>query len=52
MHIPKVLGTVLFHRTTPVAAFEVSFSIRKNFLKKKFNGEIAQGSISLFHVQL
>ena len=31
---------LLFYRTTPVAAFELSFSIRKEFKKKKASGEI------------
>ena len=35
-----------------MAAFEVSFSIRKEFLKKKINGEIAFALISLFHAQI
>ena len=30
----------LFYRTTPVAAFELSFSIRKEFKKKKASREI------------
>ena len=41
-----------FYRTTPVAAFELCFSIRKEFLKKKVSGEIAFELISLFHVQI
>ena len=41
-----------FHRTTPVAALEVNFSIRKEFLKKKVSGEIVFALISLFHVQM
>ena len=32
-----------FYRTTPVAAFEVSFSQRKEFQKKKNSGETAFG---------
>ena len=35
-----------------IAAFVVSFSIRKEFLKKKVNGEIAFTLISLFNVQI
>ena len=30
----------LFYRTTPVAAFELSFSIRKEFKEKEASGEI------------
>ena len=41
-----------FYRTTPVAAFELCFSIRKEFKKKKVSGDIAFGLISLFHVQI
>ena len=39
-------------RTTPMAAFEVSFSIRKEFQKKKVSGEIVFALISLFYVQI
>ena len=35
-----------------MAAFELCFSIRKEFLKKKVSGEIAFESIILFHVQI
>ena len=35
-----------------MAAFELCFSIRKEFLKKKVSGEIAFELISLFHVQI
>ena len=35
-----------------IAAFVVSFSIRKEFLKKKVNGEIAFTLISLFNVHI
>ena len=35
-----------------MADFELSFSIRKEFLKKKVSGEIAFALISLFHVQM
>ena len=53
MHIPKVLGTAFFiQQLNPVAAFEVSFSIRKRIKKKKVNGGIAFALISLFHVQI
>ena len=41
-----------FYRTTPVAAFELSFSIRKELKKKKVSGEITFALISLFHVQI
>ena len=40
-----------FYRRTTVAAFELCFSIRKNF-KKEVSGEIAFDLISLFHVQI
>ena len=33
--IPKVLGTAFFIEKTLMAAFEVSFSIRKEFKKRK-----------------
>ena len=35
-----------------MAPFELCFSIRKEFLKKKVSGEIAFELISLFHVQI
>ena len=35
-----------------MAIFEVSFSIRKEFTRKKVSGEIAFALISLFHVQI
>ena len=35
-----------------MAVFELCFSIRKEFLKKKVSGEIAFELISLFHVQI
>ena len=35
-----------------MAAFELCFSIRKEFLKKKVRGDIAFDLISLFHVQI
>ena len=41
-----------FHRTNTVAAFDLCFSFRKNFKKKKVSGEIAFDLISLFHVQM
>ena len=40
------------YRTTLVAAFEVSFSITKEFLKKKVNVKLAFALISLFRVQI
>ena len=42
----------LFYRTTLVAAFELCFSIRKEFLKKKVSGEIVFVLINLFHIQI
>ena len=38
-----------FYRTTLLAAFELCFSIRREFLKMKVKGEIAFELISLFH---
>ena len=35
-----------------MAAFELSFSIRKGFLEKKVSGEIAFALVSLFHIQI
>ena len=35
-----------------MAAFELCFSIRKEFLKKKVGGEIVFEFINLFHVQI
>ena len=35
-----------------MADFQVSFSIKKEFLKKKVNWAIAFGLISFFHVQI
>ena len=32
---------IFFYRTTLLAAFELCFSIRKEFLKKKISGDIA-----------
>ena len=51
MNIAKVLRE-LFYRITPVAAFEVSFSIRKELKKKKDNGKVAFPLVSLFHIQI
>ena len=42
----------LFYRITPVAAFEVSFSIRKELKKRKDNGKVAFPLVSLFHIQI
>ena len=50
--IKKRLQHRCSRRTTPVAAFEVSFSIRKEFKKKKVSGEITFALINLFHVQI
>ena len=49
MHITKVLGTASF-----IEQFWwlLLASVRKEFLKKKVNDEIAFGLISLFHVQI
>ena len=44
------LRSTLFRKT--VAAFEVSFSIRKESEKKKVSGEITFALISLFYVQI
>ena len=52
MHVPKVLETNFFYRTILRAAFEVSFSIRKVFLKQKVNGETAFALMNLFYVQI
>ena len=51
MYIPKLFRDCIFYRTAPVAAFEASFNIRKEFLKK-VNGEIAFTLISLFYVHI
>ena len=48
----KTFRDLFFHRTIPVAGFEVNFSIRKEFEKKKVNGEIALTAISLFHIKI
>ena len=34
VNIPKILGTV-FYRTTSIAGFELSFSVRNEFFKKE-----------------
>ena len=52
MRVPKVLGTNFFYRTTLRAAFEVSFIIRKVFLKQKDNWETAFALMNLFYVQI
>ena len=49
--MPKVLGIAFRDRAAPVAAFELSFSIRK-FKKKKVRGEIAFTVINLVLVQI
>ena len=51
MHIPS-FRDCFFYRATLVATFEVSFSIRKEFLKKKINGGIAFPLSGLFDVQI
>ena len=48
----KSFSDSFFYRTTSVAAFELSFSIRKGFLEKKVSGEIAFALVSLFHIQI
>ena len=48
----KSFKNIFFYRTTLLAAFELCFSIRKEFLKKKISGDIAFELISLFHVQI
>ena len=54
MNIPKALGTPFFieHEDYMVTAVELSFSIRKEFLKKKVSGEIAFALICLIHEQI
>ena len=47
MNIPKVLGIAFFKEQLRWAAFELSFSIKKEFKKKKASGEIAFALISL-----
>ena len=49
VNIPKVLGTVF---RTLVAVFELCFSIRKEFLKKKVSEENIFYLINVFHVQI
>ena len=49
---PKSLRYSFSYRTTPVAAFALSFSIRKEFKKKKVSEEVAFALINLFHVQI
>ena len=52
MNIPKVLGAAFF-RIISMVAFELSFSIRKEFKKKKeVSGEIAFALINFFQVQI
>ena len=48
----KSFRNSFFYRATPLAAFELCFSIREEFLKKKISEEIAFELISLFHVQI
>ena len=47
----KSFRNSFFYSITPVPAFELYFSIRKEFLQK-VSGEIAFELISLFHVQI
>ena len=47
VNIPKVLGVIILG-----AAFELSFNIRKEFLKTKVSGDIAFALISLVLVQI
>ena len=52
MNIPNLLGTV-FYRTTPVAAVELRFSIRKEFKNGKLVERlISLALIGLLHVQI
>ena len=44
----KSFDNRFFYIATLLAAFELCFSIRKEFLKKKVSGEIAFELISLF----
>ena len=48
MNIPEVLATAFFYRTTLVAAFELSFSIRKNFLKRKLVKRLPLNELACF----
>ena len=52
MNIPKVLGIAFFYKTTPVAAFEVSFSVRNEFKNTNISGEIVFALFSLFCIQI
>ena len=51
VNIPKVLETAFF-RTILLAAFELSFGIKKECSRKKVSGEIAFALINLFQVQI
>ena len=51
VNVLKDLGTAFF-RTISVVAFQLSFSIREEFLKKKVSGEIAFALINLFQAQI
>ena len=51
VNVLKGLGTTFF-RTIPVVAFQLSFSIREEFLEKKVSGEIAFALINLFQAQI
>ena len=48
----KSFRDTIFYRANLVTDFELSFSIRKEFPKKKLSGEIASALISLIHVQI
>ena len=51
VNVLKGLGTAFF-RTISVVAFQLSYSIREEFLKKKVSGEIAFALINLFQAQI
>ena len=51
VNIPKVSGTALIIEKL-VVPFELSFSIRKEFLKKEVSGEITFALINLLHVKM
>ena len=48
----EIFWNSFFYRTTLVAAFELCFIIRKEFLKKKVSVQNAFDLISVFHVQI
>ena len=51
VNVLKDLGAAFF-RTISVVAFQLNFSIREEFLKKKVSGEIAFALINLFQAQI